>query len=330
MTMSVSMQNTGPDRQPGEALHVAVAAIVSSQGQVLISQRPGHVHQGGLWEFPGGKLESGESVQDALQREIHEELGISIVNQRPLIRIPYRYPDRSVLLDVWKIDAFHGEPHGKEGQPIEWVAIDSLCDEHFPAANRSIIRALQLPSKYLITPEPTPPAEGFVEHLQACLDKGIRLVQLRAKKLDKDDYCVLARRVIGLCHEYGAKILLNTDAGLVQTLGADGVHLTSQRLQHTRERPLPQAYLVAASCHTLEELRVAQQAGADFAMLSPVLPTASHPDASPLGWPAFSQSVDLITIPVYALGGMAPAHCDTALAHGAQGIAAIRALWDDV
>ena len=324
------MLNTGPDRQSGKALHVAVAAIVNTRGQVLVSLRPGHVHQGGLWEFPGGKLEPGESVRDALQREIHEELGISIVHQRPLIRIPYRYPDRSVLLDVWKVDAFDGDPHGKEGQSIEWVAIDSLCGEHFPAANQSIIRALQLPSKYLITPEPMRSADGFVGHLQSCLDKGIRLVQLRAKALDKDDYRVLARQVIELCHEYGAKILLNTDAGLVQALGADGVHLTSQGLQHTRERPLPQGYLVAASCHTLDELRVAQHAGADFAMLSPVLPTASHPDTSPLGWPAFSQSVDSIAIPVYALGGMKPAHCDTAIAHGAQGIAAIRALWDDI
>ncbi|GMQ89515.1 MAG: Nudix family hydrolase [Gammaproteobacteria bacterium] len=320
------MQNTEPDR----VLHVAVAAIVNTAGQVLVSQRPEHVHQGGLWEFPGGKIESGESVQGALQREIHEELGISIVRQHPLIRIPFQYPDRSVLLDVWVVDAYQGEPHGKEGQPVKWVAIDSLSGEHFPAANQPIISALQLPSKYLITPEPTPTDKGFVKHLHACLDKGVRLVQLRAKNLDKDDYCALAREVIGLCHKYDAKILLNTEAGLVQALGADGIHLTSQRLQQTRERPLPTGYLVAASCHTLDELHSAQSAGADFAMLSPVLPTASHPDASPLGWPAFSQNVDRIAIPVYALGGMKPAHCETAIAHGAQGIAAIRALWDDV
>jgi len=320
------MQNTGPDG----VLHVAVAAIVNTSGQVLVSQRPQHVHQGGLWEFPGGKIESGESVQEALQREIHEELGISIVHQRPLIRIPFRYPDRSVLLDVWVVDTYQGEPHGKEGQPIKWVAIDSLRGEHFPAANQPIISALQLPSKYLITPEPTPDDESFVKHLQACLDKGVRLVQLRAKNLNKNNYHALARQVIGLCHEYGAKILLNTEADLVQALGADGLHLTSQRLQQTRERPLPADYLVAASCHTLEELSAAQRAGADFAMLSPVLPTASHPDANPLGWPAFSRSIDRIAMPVYALGGMKPAHCETAIAHGAQGIAAIRALWDDV
>jgi len=292
------MPNTGPD----EVLHVAVAAIVNSGGQVLVSQRPEHVHQGGLWEFPGGKIESGESVQEALQREIHEELGISIVHQRPLIRVPFRYPDRSVLLDVWAVDEYQGEPHGKEGQPVKWVAVDSLRREQFPAANEPIISALQLPSKYLITPEPDPAAEGFVEHLQACLDKGVRLVQLRAKNLDEDAYRTLAREVIGLCHEYGAKILLNTEADLVQALGADGLHLTSQRLQQTRERPLPLTYLVAASCHTPDELCAAQSAGADFAMLSPVLPTASHPDANPLGWPAFAHCIDRVAMPVYALG----------------------------
>ncbi len=156
------------------------------------------------------------------------------------------------------------------------------------------------------------------------------ILQLRAKNLDEDAYRTLAREVIGLCHEYSAKILLNTEADLVQALGADGLHLTSQRLQQTRERPLPAGYLVAASCHTLDELAAAQSAGADFAMLSPVLPTASHPDANPLGWPAFSHSIDRIAMPVYALGGMKPAHCETAIAHGAPGLAAIRALWDDV
>ncbi|MFQ5643566.1 MAG: Nudix family hydrolase [Thiogranum sp.] len=313
-----------------ETLHVAVAAIVNERGQVLVSLRPEHVHQGGLWEFPGGKLEPGESVQDALQREIFEELGISIGRQRPLIRIPHRYPDQSVLLDVWKVDAFHGEPHGREGQPVKWVGVDALRDEHFPAANRPVIRALQLPAKYLITPEPTLPADEFITHLRACLEQGIRLVQLRAKNPDGDEYRELAGRAIGLCHAAGAKILLNSDAALVQELGADGLHLSSRHLQDTRARPLPQDYLLAASCHTLEELRGAQQTGADFAMLSPVLPTATHPDASPLGWSAFSHNVDQVALPVYALGGMQPSHCDTAIAHGAQGIAAIRALWDDI
>ncbi len=313
-----------------ETLHVAVAAIVNDRGQVLVSLRPDHVHQGGLWEFPGGKLERGESVEEALQREIFEELGISIRQQQPLIRIAHRYPDRSVLLDVRRVTSFDGEPHGKEGQPVHWRAIDGLVDERFPAANRPIIRALQLPDRYLITPEPGLPAEDFLARLQARVEKGIRLVQLRAKNLDEGEYRALAAEAIALCHRQGAQILLNADAGLVQALGADGLHLTSAQAKQARARPLPPGYLVAASCHTRAELRAAQEMGADFAMLSPVLPTASHPDATPLGWDAFSRYVDAAALPVYALGGMQPVHCATAIAHGAQGIAAIRALWDDV
>ncbi|HHH43676.1 MAG TPA: Nudix family hydrolase [Gammaproteobacteria bacterium] len=313
-----------------ETLHVAVAAIVNDRGQVLVSRRPDQVHQGGLWEFPGGKLEPGESVEGALQREILEELGISIRQQQPLIRIPHRYPDRSVLLDVWRVTSFDGEPHGKEGQPVKWTAVDQLVDASFPAANRPIIRALQLPDRYLITPEPSPPVDDFLARLQARVEKDIRLVQLRAKHLGREEYRALASQAIALCHQRGAKILLNADAGLVQELGADGLHLTSAQVQGIQARPLPPGYLVAASCHTPAELRVAQEMDADFAMLSPVLPTASHPDASPLGWDAFSRYVDAAALPVYALGGMQPAHCAAAIAHGAQGIAAIRALWDDV
>ncbi|HHJ15983.1 MAG TPA: Nudix family hydrolase [Gammaproteobacteria bacterium] len=308
-------------------LHVAVAAIVNEHNEVLVSLRPDHVHQGGLWEFPGGKLEAGESVQDALRREIHEELGIEILRQRPLIQVPHRYPEHDVLLDVWKIEAFNGEPHGREGQPVEWRAIEQLRGSDFPVANRPIIRALQLPEKYLITPEP---ADDFIAHLQACLDNGIRLVQLRARKLDEQSYPGLAQQAADCCHAAGAKLLLNADPGLVAQVNADGVHLDSRRLQHTEQRPLPEHLLVAASCHTRQELDRAQQIGADFALLSPVLPTASHPDASPLGWDAFAACVAQVALPVYALGGMQPAHCDTAIAHGAQGIAAIRALWDDI
>ena len=308
-------------------LHVAVAAIVNERNEVLVSLRPDHVHQGGLWECPGGKLEANETVQDALQREIHEELGVDIVRQRPLIRIPHHYPEQSVLLDVWLVEDFTGQPHGREGQPVEWRAIDQLRNTDFPVANRPIIRALQLPEKYLITPEP---ADDFIAHLQACLDNGIRLVQLRARKLDEQGYIDLARQAAACCHAVGAKLLINADPGLVAQVNADGVHLDSRRLQHTDQRPLPEHLLVAASCHTRQELDRAQQIGADFALLSPVLATASHPEASPLGWEAFADCVAQVALPVYALGGMQPAHCDTAIAHGAQGIAAIRALWDAV
>ena len=326
--MSASTPTTAPDPGDPETLHVAVAAIVDDAQRVLLARRPDHAHQGGLWEFPGGKRESGESIEAALEREIHEELGIHIGACRPLIRVPHRYVDRSVLLDVWRVDSFEGQPHGREGQPVEWVPIAELDSRAFPVANLPIIRALQLPTAYMITPEPGNDQEAFLAQLQHRLGDGIRLVQLRAKGLDDDAYRSLATQVIAQCRHSGARVLLNADAALAMQLGADGIQLSSQRLQQAGERVLPDTLLLGASCHTAEELARAQRIGADFALLSPVKPTASHPDAPALGWNAFAQQVSVCAMPVYALGGMTPADLDDAIAQGAQGIAAIRALWE--
>lgn len=321
------MRNTAAECVAAPVTHVAVAAIVNERQQVLVSLRPDHVHQGGLWEFPGGKLEAGESVRAALNREIHEELGVSVTRARPLIRIPHRYPDKAVLLDVWRVDAFQGDPHGREGQVVEWLAIDALAARAFPAANRSIIRALQLPVEYLITPEPDGGAERFLRQLRTSLEAGVRLVQLRAKSLKREAYEALACQVIDLCRCYQASVLLNSEPQLAQRLGADGVHLSGRRLAVTRQRPLPDSLWVAASCHGPEDLAMAERVGADFAVLSPLKTTASHPAADPLGWARFSSWLDDCTIPVYALGGMERSDIDAAIKNGAQGIAAIRALW---
>lgn len=306
---------------------MAVAAIVNAQNEVLLSLRPEHVHQGGLWEFPGGKLEADETVSRALAREIHEELGIHIGASRPLIRIHHRYPDREVLLDVWRIDAFAGEAHGREGQRVEWVPVRELGARRFPAANRPIIHALQLPSTYLITPEPGPQPAVFLQQLETALADGIRLVQLRAPGFTDRAYAGLARQVVPLCHRYQARVLLNAAAELVEQTGADGLHLNSRRLAQTSTRPLPENLTLIASCHNEEQLQRAGQIGVDAAVLSPVQPTASHPGARPLGWAQFAAWVDPCCFPVYALGGMKAADIATAQRHGGQGVAAIRALW---
>ncbi len=321
------MRHTAAEGVANRFTHVAVAAIVNGRQQVLVSLRPDHVHQGGLWEFPGGKLEPGESVPAALHREIHEELGIRVTGARPLIRIPHRYPDEAVLLDVWKVETFEGVPHGKEGQVVEWLPIDALAARAFPAANLPIIHALQLPAEYLITPEPSAAAERFLRQLRFSLEAGVRLVQLRAKALNREAYETLARQAIELCRCYQARILLNSEPQLVQRLGADGVHLNATRLAGTRQRPLADGLWVAASCHGPDDLARAESIGADFAVLSPIKATASHPAVHPLGWTRFCAWVDDCAIPVYALGGMDRSDIGAALQNGAQGIAGIRALW---
>lgn len=312
---------------PEPRIHVAAAAVFNERGEVLLARRPDHLHQGGLWEFPGGKVEAGEAVEQALARELREELGIEVEQARPLIRIAHDYPDRRVLLDVWRVERFHGEPHGREGQPLAWVMPDALPAYEFPAANRPIVTAVRLPSHYLITPEPAHDSERFVSALEQSLQAGIRLVQLRSKSLSAADYQALAREVLALCRRYGARLLLNADPEWALQLGADGVHLTSARLLALRSRPLGRDRWVVASCHNAMEVEHAGRIGVDFVVAGPVMPTTSHPGAPTLGWTGLRQLTELSIVPVYALGGMGPPDLPRAFAHGAQGIAAISALW---
>jgi len=311
-------------------LHVVAAVITDQTGNVLLAQRATHVHQGGLWEFPGGKVEPGESIDKALIRELREELGITPKDFRPLIRIPYDYPDRCVLLDVWSVSAYSGTPHGAEGQVVRWVRCDELTQYPFPEANVPIVTAALLPARYLITPEPEQHARAldeFLAHLGRCITEGHELVQFRVKSLAGENYTALARAAIHLCREYGCKILLNSTPELADRLGADGVHLSSTMLMSHNERPLPRNMLIAASCHDEKELHHAADIGCDFAVLGPVKPTRSHPDAPAMGWGHFGGLVEQVALPVYALGGMTVDDLESAWNHGAQGIAGIRGLW---
>lgn len=308
-------------------MHVAAAAVLDAQGAVLVARRPARVHQGDLWEFPGGKLEPGEDSQAGLARELDEELGIRPERLRPLIRIHHDYPDKSVLLDVWRVDAFRGVPHGREGQPIRWVRPEALDPAEFPAANRPIISALQLPDRYLITPEPTGDVDAFLRRLDALMAAGLGLVQLRAKSLDRESYRALAQRVLELARSRGASVLLNADPRWCEGLEPDGLHLTAARLRGLRDRAgLPGRWL-GASCHDEAELVQARAVGVDFVVIGPVRATQTHPGASPLGWASFAALCAQASLPAYALGGVGSEDIGRAQAAGGQGIAAIRALW---
>ena len=309
-----------------EVQHVVAAVIVNGSHQILLARRPLDRHQGGLWEFPGGKVECGEAPRLALARELHEELGIVVREARPLIKVRHAYPDKSVLLDVWRVDAFSGEPHGREGQPIDWVSPRDLPSRDFPAANRPVVTAARLPSVYLITPEPGDTAV-FLNRLESLLVAGVSLVQLRAKTLEPAAYAGLARQVLSLCASAGARLLLNAPPALAEELGAQGVHLSSAGLMALNERPLGPEQWVAASCHSREELDHACRIGVDFVVLAPVSATASHPGARSLGWQNLRRLCEQSTVPVYGLGGMALKDLAMAWEHGCQGIASISALW---
>ena len=308
-----------------EPLAVAVAVISDRHGAVLISHRHAHRHQGNRWEFPGGKIEPGETVTQALAREIAEELGVQVLASEPLIRIPWYYADRAVVLNVQRVTDYAGIPHGQEGQPLRWVMPDALRVDWFPAANRPIVHALQLPAHYVISPDADDPA-SWLAGLDAVLARGERLLQFRVRAAPAEREA-LAAEALARCRRVGATLLLNGDPALARRLQAGGVHLPAACLGQSRQRPLPAGQWVGASCHTPAELAAAARLGADFAVLSPVAPTASHPQAAPLGWPCFARWVAQAPLPVYALGGMQPGDAAQARELGGQGVAGIRGFW---
>ncbi len=309
-------------------VHVAAAAMISAdQKRVLIARRPSNVDQGGLWEFPGGKLAPYETGLEGLKRELHEELGVEIVRARPLIRVHHEYPDKHILLDVWQVQEFAGEPFGREGQAVRWVPMEELVNYPFPAANLPILRAVMLPTDYLITGEEAD-EERFDSLLERALSEdGVRLVQLRAKNLDEAAYIARAERALRLCRQYDAKLLLNGEPALLDAIDADGIHLTSARLMDLERRPIAENKWLSASTHDQTQLSQAAVLGCDFVTLSPLRTTPSHPEVAPLGWHDFQQLVERAGMPVFALGGMTRFDANHARAVGAQGIASIRDFW---
>ena len=309
-----------------QLIHVAAAVIRDPQRRILIARRPADKHQGGLWEFPGGKVEPGEAVADALARELQEELGIRVTAAAPLIRIPHHYPDKSVLLDVWEVTAFTGEAHGAEGQPVRWVRPQALDDYPFPAANTPIISAARLPSRILITGRFSDSAD-CLKRLKNALEQGISQVMLRAGDLDDDALAALYHQLAPVCEQAGARLGVNTSVALANALGADHLHLNSARLAALESRNRFNGRWLSASCHDADQIRQAEAKGVDFITLSPVQPTPSHPGAPTLGWETFARLVDACRLPVYALGGLGEGDLPRARQCGAQGIAAISAWW---
>ena len=303
-------------------IHVAVGVIQVDTDQVLISKRHAHLHQGGLWEFPGGKIDQDESVSQALARELHEELGISIIDTEHLIQIPYDYGDKQVLLDVHKVTRYQGTPVGQEGQELKVVPIAALNEITFPAANKGILAALQLPRICLITGQ-HPDLPSLLAHLEKAIASGIHMVQFRAHELSGDDYQCWAREMAAICKQNKVILLLNTAAEDFEQGIADGLHLTSERLMACQHRPIAAPCWLGASVHNEQELMQAIAIEADYIFVSPVKITGSHPNAVPLGWDGFKTLAAQAPIPVYALGGMTHQDLGDAIALGAQGIAGI-------
>jgi len=309
-----------------QKIHVAVGLIKNNDNQYLISKRHAHLHQGGLWEFPGGKVEPNESIYDALCRELQEELNLTVKQASPFIRVSYRYPDKHVCLDVWRVDDFMGDLHSPSAQAIQWVHPADLSNYTFPAANKAILNCIALPECYAISGAFENKAD-YVRHLKHCLNKGAKLIQLRTPTLDLDTLIDLADISKYLCEKEKVKLIVNTDADFLEQCNVDGIHLNRQRLFQYSSRPVQADKILAASVHNLAELQQATKIEADFIVVSPVLKTTSHPDAIPIGWEGLEKIISQSSIPVFALGGMKQDMLLKVKKQGGYGIAAISEFW---
>lgn len=311
------------------SIHVVAAVITDARGRVLLARRDGTSDLAGLWEFPGGKREPGETPEQALVRELQEELDVTVEVGPALMQVPQQYPGKRLRLDVRQVTAWEGTPRGHEGQALAWVTADRLARYSMPPADLPVVAALRQPDRYLVTPEPGADDAAWLDALRRAVAGGIRRVHLRAPGLaaaDPGRWHRLLHAVVACLHGTGTELLVGADIGLARELGI-GVHLRAAQLAGIATRPLPEHQPVAASCHTAGELRAAQALGCDFAVVGAIHATATHPGMRPMGWDGFEALRETVALPLYAIGGLAPADIGQARSHGAQGIAAIRALW---
>lgn len=307
-------------------LHVVAAILRDRQGRVLICQRPAGKPQAGRLEFPGGKCEPDELPEVALRRELREELGIVAGPLQPLIQVHHAYPEFSVFLDVFEVVHFGGFARPLEGQSLRWLPAEALPAADILEADHAIIQALRLPEQLLITPEPLD-RRSFIHSLEYSLQRGVRMVQLRAKTIERREYVSLAHEVLAVCRQHDARLLLNAEPEILREVDADGIHLDRRQLRLLHQRPISHDKWLSAACHNIHELELASRIQADFILASPLRKTLSHPDAMPMGFPVLQRLIEMAPMPVYALGGMTTADLPQVRRLGGQGIAAISALW---
>ena len=304
--------------------HVAVGVIINERQQVLIAKRRPDSHKGGLWEFPGGKKEDSETIEAALKREFAEEIGIEPKKYHPFTKILHHYPEKSVLLDVWRITEFSGRAEGREGQAIAWCALEELQTRDFPEANVSIIKRLALPTKIAITPD-----LESIDDLSSLISRygklGIKLVQFRQTQLSRFKFNSWLAQAISISEKVGIQLVANQSPESFDPSLSIGLNANSKTLMALQQRPVSGDLLFGASCHNLNELLHAERVGADFVTLSPVCYTSKYGANFKLGWDKFTELAAQVNLPIYALGGISSSDMSLALDHGAFGIAGITA-----
>lgn len=313
---------------PLPELHVVAAVLADAQGRLLLASRPPGREHAGLWEFPGGKVEPGESLAGALARELREELGVGLQSAAALISVPLRQPQRMLWLHALRCQAL-GEPKPLEGQQLRWIAAADIALRELPPADRPVLAAFRGPDSLWITPDQPISPLALERLLVDAADRGCTRLLLRQPQASLMELRALVLSSRLRAAERGIELVLgvrSTEALALAIEAGIGAQLSESMLAALDARPAGLG-LLGASCHDEAGLGRAEALGCDYATLSPVLPTATHPQATPLGWDGFSTHRACCALPVYALGGVGPADLARARAAGAQGIAGIRAFF---
>ncbi|WP_035052996.1 Nudix family hydrolase [Andreprevotia chitinilytica] len=311
----------------GKTVNVAAGILIRADGAFLLGSRPAGKPYAGYWEFPGGKLEAGETALDALRRELIEEMGVTVTAATPWIVQTFTYPHATVRLHFFRVTGWQGEPQPHEGQAFAWQRPGQLTVSPILPANGPILRGLILPEVMALSNANGIGTDEWLQRLQDRLAKGLQWLILREPQLATDDYRALAAETLARCRSSGCRVILHGDIELARELGADGVHLPA-RIAATLERRPRGIDRLGVSTHNAAELAHAQKIGADYALLGHVLDTASHPGETPLGWNDFAGLVGQgWPFPIYALGGMNAGLAATAQTHGGHGVALLSAAW---
>jgi 8-oxo-dGTP diphosphatase len=311
-----------------EAKITEVAAAVierPDEGLFLLAQRPEGKPYPGYWEFPGGKIEAGETPAHALARELKEELGIDVGESTPWITRVYAYTHATVRLHFRRVTQWGGEPRPLEDQAIRWQRVEAPDVSPMLPANAPVLAALALPAVMVVSDAARMGIDEWIRALSRRALGEKLLVQVREKGMDKQKLQHVLSRALARSSGSGSRCVVNSDCGSLPQ--CDGVHLTSRALMEASSRPA--GALVGASCHDAAQLDQAGKLGLDYAVLGPVHETASHPGASPLGWDGFEELAQDRPMPIYAIGGLARLDLAQARQRGAHGVALLGAAFAD-
>jgi 8-oxo-dGTP diphosphatase len=306
------------------SIDAAAGIIFREDGRFLLGQRPQGSFYPGYWEFPGGKVEPGESPAGALLRELDEELGLQVDRLYPWLVRTHDYEHAHVRLHFFEVAQWRGEARARVHDALAWALPNDAPAPMLPA-NGPILKALSLPRRIGITHAAALGVEPQLAALDHALHAGLRFVLIREDALPLPERRAFTKEAVRRAHAAGALAVVNGEPELALYAGADGLHLTAARLVAGNSRP--DFAWAGASCHNRAELELAAAQGFDYALLGAVKETATHPGGETLGWEGFAALASGLPLPVFALGGLGECDMETARLSGAHGIAVIRSAW---